>query len=112
MKIADKHACWHIDFHEGSMNMKKLKRMIAFTLFVCLFISLLPPVQVVKAAEVTQRYELDTDGIDVGATYLIVNAGVAGEGNALRFYYDSMWSRDLRNQALTIKNEERDLNNN
>jgi hypothetical protein len=55
---------------------------------------------------VVQRYELDTDGIDLDATYLIVNAGTAGSGNALRFYYDSMWSRDLRNQALTIQSQD------
>ena len=85
--------------------MRKNKRMIAFVLFLCLIVSLLPPTQFVRAAEVVQRYELDTDGIDAGATYLIVNAGTAGSGNALRFYYSSMWSRDLRNQALTIKNE-------
>ena len=86
--------------------MKKAKSLIAFALFLCLLISMLPPVQPVRAAEVIQRYELDTDGIDVGATYLIVNAGTAGNGNALRFYYNSMWSRDLRNQALTIKSED------
>ena len=86
--------------------MKNMKRIIAFALFVCSLISLLPPMQFVKAAEVVQRYELDTDGIDPGATYLIVNAGTAGSGNALRFYYNSMWSRDLRNQALTIQRED------
>ena len=86
--------------------MKKIKKIIAFMLSLCLLVSLLPPVQFAGAAEVVQRYELDTDGIDVGATYLIVNAGVAGEGNALRFYYNSMWSRDLRNQALTIQSQD------
>ena len=85
--------------------MRKNKRVIAFVLFLSLFISLLPPVQFAGAAEVVQRYELDTDGIDAGATYLIVNAGTAGDGNALRFYYDSSWNRDLRNQTLTIQNE-------
>ena len=86
--------------------MKTLNRGIAFILTVCIVLSLLPPIQFVGAADVVQRYELDTDGIDVGATYLIVNAGTAGSGNALRFYYSSMWSRDLRNQALEIKNED------
>ena len=50
--------------------MKSFKRLIAFALLMCMFISLLPPVQFAHAA-VIQRYELDTDGIDVGATYLI-----------------------------------------
>lgn len=86
--------------------MKNLKRFLSLILSLCLLVSLLPSMQFVHAAEVIQRYELDTDGIDVGATYLIVNAGTAGSGNALRFYYNSTWSRDLRNQALTIKNED------
>ena len=88
--------------------MKKWKRMIAFVLTVCMFFSLLPPVQIVHAAETIRRYELDTDGIDVGATYLIVNTSTAGSGNALRFYYNSYWERDLRNQALTIQEEDKE----
>ena len=83
--------------------MKSFKRLIAFALLMCMFISLLPPVQFAHAA-VIQRYELDTDGIDVGATYLIVNTKTAGTGNALRFYY-STWSRDFRNQTLTVQSE-------
>ncbi len=85
--------------------MKNWKRATAFVLTVCMLLSLLPPVQIVHAAETIQRYELDTDGIDVGATYLIVNAGTAGGGNALRFYYSDWWNRDLQNQAVTIKQE-------
>ena len=83
--------------------MRKNKRIIAFVLFLCLFVSLLPPVQITYAAEVTVRYELDTDGIDVGATYLIVNTINAGNGNALRFYYGGTNNRDFQNQALTVK---------
>ena len=86
--------------------MKSLRRIFAFVLCLCLLTSMLPTVQFAKAAEITQRYELDTDGIDVGATYLIVNAGTAGDGNALRFYYNSYWSRDLRNQSLQIQSED------
>ena len=86
-------------------KMKKLKKVIALVLFLCLFVSLLPPVQVIKAAEVTRRYELDTDGIDVGATYLIVNTANTGNANALRFYYQSSWSRSFQNQALTVKKD-------
>ena len=67
-----------------------------------MLISLLPPMQLTHAAETTQRYELDTDGIDPGATYLIVNTATAGSANALMFYYGGTWSRDFRNQTLTI----------
>ena len=78
--------------------MKKFKRVIAFALFLCMTISLLPPVQLASAA-VSQRYELDTDGIDVGATYLIVNTGTAGSANALMFKSNSSFQK----QALTVK---------
>lgn len=91
---------------EGDKYMKKLKRSIAFILTLCVILTLLPPAQIADAAEVIQRYELDTDGIDAGATYLIVNAGTAGDGNALRFHYNNAWDRDLRNQSLTIKKED------
>ena len=86
--------------------MKKMKKLVSFVLVMCMFLTLLPPMQFTHAAEVVQRYELDTDGIDVGATYLIVNAGTAGSGNALRFYYGNMWNRDLQNQALTIQSKD------
>ncbi len=86
--------------------MKKMKRLVSFVLLLCMVASLLPPMQMTRAAEVTQRYELDTDGIDPGATYLIVNAGTAGNANALKFYYDSYWSRDFRNQTLTVKTQD------
>ena len=66
--------------------MKKLKRRIALILTVCIVLTLLPVMPFTKAAEVIQRYELDTDGIDPGATYLIVNTGTAGDANALRFF--------------------------
>ncbi len=83
--------------------MKNFRKIISFVLFLGIIVSLLPPMQLTRAAEVVQRYELDTDGIDPGATYLIVNTGTAGTGNALRFYYGSYWSRDFRNQSLTVK---------
>lgn len=86
--------------------MKKFKRIVSLVLFLCILTSLIPPIEITKAAEVTKRYELDTNGIDPGATYLIVNTGTAGEGNALRFYYGSYWSRDFRNQTLTVKEDE------
>lgn len=88
--------------------MRGFKRIISAILLACILLTLLPPVSFTRAAEVTQRYELDTDGIDPGATYLIVNTGSVGDGNALRFYYDSYWSRDFRNQTLTV-NEQDDV---
>ena len=87
--------------------MRKNKRIIAFVLFLCLFVSLLPPMQVTHAAEVVQRYELDTDGIDPGATYLIVNTGSAGNANALNFNYgNSSNSRGFRNQTMQVQTDE------
>ena len=86
--------------------MKKMKRTISILLLAYMLLSLLPPWQITTAAEVNQRYELDTDGIDPGATYLIVNTATAGEANALMFYYKSSMSRDLKNQELTVKTED------
>jgi len=86
--------------------MKKFKGLVSVLLLLCMVVSLLPPVQFIQAAEITQRYELDTDGIDIGATYLIVNTGSAGTGNALRFYYSNAWNRDFRNQSLTIQSQD------
>ena len=86
--------------------MKALKRILSFLLLLCMVVTLMPVVQFAKAAETVYRYELDTDGIDPGATYLIVNTGSAGTGNALQFYYQSNSRRDLRNQTLTVKSED------
>ena len=83
-----------------------MKRMLAAILAICLFASLLPVVPITHAANVVQRYELDTDGIDVGATYLIVNVGSAGDAHALKFYYQNSQKRDLQDQTLTIKQED------
>lgn len=86
--------------------MRRFRRVVSALLFLCVVLSMLPPMQFTRAAEVTQRYELDTDGIDVGATYLIVNSGSDGTGNALRFYYSNSWNRDFRNQSLTIQSKD------
>ena len=85
--------------------MRLFKRVVSAVLLLCLLVTLLPAMSFVRAAEVVQRYVLDTDGIDVGATYLIVNTNATGTGNALRFYYGSSSSRDLRNQTVTIEND-------
>lgn len=87
--------------------MKKFRRIISLALLLCMLSTMLPPMPESRAAEVIQRYELDTDGIDPGATYLIVNTATAGTGNALKFIYGSSNStRDLRNQTLTVQTDE------
>ena len=91
---------------EENKMKERFRRIISFVLFLCIIATLLPPMQNTRAAEVTQRYELDTDGIDPGATYLIVNTGSAGSAHALKFYYSSSWSRDFRDQTLTIQEED------
>ena len=84
--------------------MKGFKRVIALIAVLCIAITLLPPMQFARAAEVVRRYELDTDGIDVGQNYIIVNTATAGTGNALLFNYGSnSSSRSLNNQSVTIK---------
>ena len=82
--------------------MRRYRKGISILLLFCIMLSLLPSVQWAKGAGVIRRYELDTDGIDVGATYLIVNTNSAGAANALKFYYSSNNSRDLRNQTLSV----------
>ena len=59
--------------------MKKLRRILSVFLLMCMLVSLLPAAD---ASEVT--YELDTDGIDPGAQYLIVasnNTALNGAGH-------------------------------
>ena len=85
---------------------RNFKRIVAALLFLCIVATLLPPAQITRAAEAAWRYELDTDGIDPGATYLIVNNSSAGSAHALKFYYSSSWSRDFRDQTLTIQTED------
>ena len=87
--------------------MGKMKKIIAFALFFCIVFSLLPPMQFAGAAEVVERYELDTDGIDIGATYLIVNTGTAGDANALKFRYgNSTSTRRFTNQIVQVQTDE------
>ena len=85
--------------------MKRFRRLLSLVMLLCIVATLLPVFPVAQAAETTYRYELDTDGIDPGATYLIVNTGTAGSGNALKFYYQNRNQRDFRNQTLTVKKE-------
>ena len=90
--------------------MRKFRRVICALLCLCMVASIIPmlPLGLLsRAADVVKRYELDTDGIDVGATYLIVNTATAGSANALKFIYgNNNNSRDLRNQTLTVQTDE------
>ncbi len=85
--------------------MKKFRRIISAVLLLCTIVSLLPSFSFIKAAEVIRRYELDKDGIDIGATYLIVNTGSTGTGNALRFNFTSNSNRSFANQTVTIQSD-------
>ena len=49
-----------------------MKRVISAILLFCMIASMLPPVQMASAETQEVTYELDTDGIDIGATYLIL----------------------------------------
>ena len=82
--------------------MRNWKRIVSMILFLCIIVSLTPPVQFAGAATI-KRYELDTDGIDVGAAYLIVNTKTAGTGNALRFYFQNSQNCSFQNQTLTVQ---------
>ena len=61
-----------------------MKRIIAFVLSVVMLISVLPAQQLFAGADEYHYFELDTDGIDAGADYLIVSAKSEGEAKALR----------------------------
>ena len=86
--------------------MKAFKRILSFLLLLSMVLSLAPMVQIAKAAETVYRYELDTDGIDPGATYLIVNTSAAGSANAMMFYYKNRNQADFRNQKVTIQSDD------
>ena len=61
-----------------------MKRVIAFVLSVVMLISVLPAQQLFAAADEYHYFELDTDGVDAGADYLIVSGKNDGEAKALR----------------------------
>ena len=62
--------------------MKKLKRMLSSILLLCMIFSMMPPVQF-ASAETPITYVLDTDGIDPGATYIIVRKISSWPGNSI-----------------------------
>ena len=83
------------------MKVGRFKKSVSVILLLCMIISMLPPVQITHAAEITQRYELDTDGIDVGAQYLIVS-GTGSSAQALRMDSSTIWQSS--STAVTVHN--------
>ena len=62
-----------------------MKRIIAFVLSVAMLVGVLPAQQLFAADSSDYHYfELDTDGIDAGAQYLIVSEKKDGEAYALQ----------------------------
>ena len=63
-----------------------VKKLVSLVLVLCMFYTMIPSIPTVFAAEsdAGYRYELDTDGIDIGAQYLIVS-GTVTNSSALRF---------------------------
>ncbi|MBQ3074801.1 MAG: InlB B-repeat-containing protein [Clostridia bacterium] len=77
--------------------MKMTKRIVAWILTLCMILPVIPFTAPAHAAT-AYRYELDTDGIDAGATYLIASAS-SGSVNLLKFHYSGMFNRDFQNQS-------------
>ena len=85
-----------------------MKRVISAILLVCLIFSMLPLVQLVSA-ETPVTYVLDTDGIDVGETYLIVRVSSSWLGtnimaldssNTSQFVYTKLKENQLSNGTI------------
>ncbi|MBR4971415.1 MAG: InlB B-repeat-containing protein, partial [Oscillospiraceae bacterium] len=86
--------------------MKKFRKVVSLVMLLCITMTLLPPLQFARAAQVATRYELDTDGIDPGATYLIVNTATAGTANVLNFYYgNTNTNRKFLNQTTLVETD-------
>ena len=85
-----------------------MRRVISAILLVCLIFSMLPLVQLVSA-ETPVTYVLDTDGIDVGETYLIVRVSSSWLGtnimaldssNTSQFVYTKLKENQLSNGTI------------
>ncbi|MBQ5840536.1 MAG: hypothetical protein IIW40_01125, partial [Clostridia bacterium] len=81
--------------------MKKLYKVVSTILALCMILTILPVVPFAPAAEVVQRYELDTDGIDTNGVYLIVSANT-GSAYALRRNGTGTNNTDVASQAVTV----------
>ena len=76
-----------------------MKRIIAFVLSVIMLISVIPAQQLFATESSDYHYfELDTDGIDAGADYLIVSAKADGTAYALQ-------NGDTSGKDVTISNQ-------
>lgn len=86
-------------------NMKGIKKVIAMILAVCLLCTLLPVIPNLFAAEsdASYQYVLDTDGIDVGAQYLIVS-GTGTSAAALKMDSSTTWQGSQ--SAVTVRDGE------
>lgn len=80
--------------------MKKLYKIVSTILALCMILTILPVVPFAPAAVEVVRYELDTDGIEVGETYLIVSTANVGNANALRRNNTS-----VAGQAVTVQQD-------
>ena len=80
------------------------KRLGAFALLLCMALGLLPPLPIARAADSNNyHYELDTDGIDPGETYLIVSGTTNSIGSyALRIDTSKLW--ESHEQRITVNN--------
>ena len=79
-----------------------MKRIIAFVLSVVMLISVIPAQQLFAAGTAEEHYfELDTDGIDAGADYLIVSAKIDGTAYALQ-------NGNISGKKVTISNQKID----
>lgn len=82
--------------------MKNLKRFIATMIAFCMVLTMLPCIPFLAASsDVGYHYELDTDGIDVGAQYLIVS-GTVTNSSALRMDTSTSWQTSKTD--VTVKN--------
>ena len=86
-----------------------MKRIIAFVLSVVMLISVLPAQQLFAADSSDDYYfELDTDGIDAGAEYLIVSAKADGTAKVLQKGNDIAAGQTVTISGQMIENFDND----
>ncbi len=81
--------------------MNNWKRWIAGFLVICMVFLMVPAKSLVSAAvDADYYYELDTDGIDVGAQYLIVS-GTGATANAMYMNPNTWWNASSTQVSVT-----------